>query len=96
MFPREVYRRTWERLAAAVPEREACRTIVGLLALAADGHEAQLALELEQLLELGQLPDLAALTELLAPPPRQMPDVEVRLPALAAYDALLVAEGASQ
>ena len=33
-FPREVYRRTWERLAAAVPEREACKTMVGLLVLA--------------------------------------------------------------
>ena len=24
-FPRQVYKRTWERLAAGVPEREACR-----------------------------------------------------------------------
>lgn len=51
-FPRAVYRQTWERLAAALPEREACKTIVGLLSLAADGHEAQLADELEQLIEL--------------------------------------------
>lgn len=88
-FPRAVYRQTWERLAAARPEREACRTMVGLLALAADGHEAQLAGELEQLIELDQLPDLLALTALLAPPPGALPDVAVELPALAAYDALL-------
>jgi hypothetical protein len=56
---------TWERLAARQPEREACKTMVGLLGLAADGHEAQLADELEQLIELDQLPDLIALTELL-------------------------------
>jgi hypothetical protein len=55
VFPRAVYRQTWERLAAALSEREACKTIVGLLVLAADGHEAQLADELEQLIELDHL-----------------------------------------
>jgi hypothetical protein len=39
VFPRSVCRQTWERLAAARPEREACNTMVGLLVLAADGHE---------------------------------------------------------
>jgi hypothetical protein len=37
-FPRAVYRQTWERLAASLPEREACKTIVGLLSLAADAR----------------------------------------------------------
>jgi hypothetical protein len=58
VFPRAVYRQTWERLAARLPERNASRTIVGLLVLAAEGHEAQLADELDQLIELDQLPDL--------------------------------------
>jgi transposase InsO family protein len=93
-FPREVYRRTWERLAQALPERQACKTMVGLLSLAADGHEAQLADELEQLIELGQLPDLLALTALLAPPKGGMPDMVVQLPPLHGYDALLQAGGA--
>lgn len=88
-FPRAVYRQTWERLIAARPEREACKTIVGLLVLAADGHEAQLADELEQLIELDQLPDLHALTELLAPPRGALPQVAVQLPALADYDPLI-------
>lgn len=89
VFPRVVYRQTWERLAAALPERQACKTIVGLLALAADGHEAQLADELEQLIELDQLPDLRALSELLKPPRGALPQVAVELPALADYDALI-------
>ncbi|MDF1486249.1 IS21 family transposase [Ramlibacter sp. H39-3-26] len=89
VFPRAVYRQTWERLAARVPERDACRTMVGLLALAADGHEAQLANELEQLIEIDQLPDLLALTGLLAPPKGQVPEVVVMLPALAGYDTLI-------
>ena len=76
-FPRAVYRQTWERLAAQRPEREACKTMVGLLALAADGHEAQLAQELEQLIELDQLPDLNALTQLLAPAKGDVPHVVV-------------------
>ena len=89
VFPRGVYRQTWARLAAARPEREACKTMVGLLVLAADGHEAQLADELEQLIELDQLPDLQALTRLLAPPTTDVPDVVVDLPSLAGYDALI-------
>ena len=88
-FPRAVYRQTWERLVTQRPEREACKTMVGLLVLAADGHEAQLAHELEQLIELNRLPDLNALTELLAPPRNAVPDVAVTLPTLASYDALL-------
>ena len=89
VFPRAVYRHSWERLAAALPERDACKTMVGLLALAADGHEAQLAQELEQLIELDQLPDLHALTQLLTPPKTGMPEVTVQLPTLAGYDALI-------
>jgi hypothetical protein len=88
-FPRAAYRQTWERLAAQRSEREACKTMVGLLVLAADGHEAQLAQELEQLIELNQLPDLNTLTELLAPPRNAVPDVAVTLPTLASYDVLL-------
>ena len=87
-FPRAVYRQTWERLISQRPEREACKTMVGLLVLAADGHEAQLAQELEQLVELDQLPDLDALTQLLAPPKEDVPQVVVTLPPLAIYDAL--------
>ena len=89
MFPRAVYRQTWERLNASLSEREACKTIVGLLVLAADGHEAQLATELEQLIELDQLLDLLALTALLAPRPCVLPTVSVELPELAGFDALL-------
>lgn len=88
-FPRPVYLQTWERLIAARPEREACRTMVGLLALAARGHEAQLAGELEQLIELDALPELEAITELLAPPATEIPQVRVELPALERYDAML-------
>ncbi len=89
VFPRAVYRQTWERLSARLSEREACKSIVALLVLAADGHEAQLAIELEQLIALDQLPDLVALTALLAPRAGVLPIVTVQLPELADFDALL-------
>jgi len=63
-----------------------------LLVLAAEGHEAQLATELEQLIELDQLPDLNALTALLAPLPGVLPSVRVALPDLAGFDTLLGAQ----
>jgi hypothetical protein len=88
-FPRAVYRRTWERLIAQRPEREACRTMVGLLALAAKGYEAQLAGELEQLIEIDALPELHAITQLLAPPATAIPNVRVELPELKRYDEVL-------
>jgi hypothetical protein len=89
VFPRAVYRQTRETLVAALPEREACKNIVGLLALAADGHEAELAIELERLNACDQLPDLDALKQRLAPRMSLIPSVRVTLPELAVYDALI-------
>lgn len=88
-FPRQVYRQTWERVSQAWPERQACKTMVGLLVLAAEGHEAQLANELQQLIDLDQLPDLMALTELLKPCRTEVPQIHIELPSLASYDQLL-------
>jgi hypothetical protein len=89
VFPRTIYRQTWENLNAQLPERQACKTIIGLLALAADGHEAALGLELEQLHACNELPDVDALTQQLAPRSSAIPCVVVTLPPLTAYDALL-------
>jgi len=90
-LPREEYRRTWERLQARLPERQACKTIVALLALAAEGHEAQLAQELQRLIDADQLPDVQAITAMLRPPPQAAPQVLVELPAPEVYDVLLEA-----
>ncbi|MHB8480523.1 MAG: Mu transposase domain-containing protein, partial [Vulcanimicrobiaceae bacterium] len=91
VFPRSIYRQTWENLSAQLPERQACKLIVDLLALAAEGHEAALAIELEHVHARKELPDLDALTQWLAPRPSTVPCVVVTLPALASYDALLEA-----
>ncbi len=90
MFPRSEYRRTWERLQEALPERQACKTMVGLLDLAARGAcEADLAEVLAGLLQVGTLPDLPGLEERFAPRVGELPVVRIELPLLAGYDALL-------
>src|ERR1019366_8842435 len=48
LFPRDAYRRTFDRLLEKLPEKSACRIMVDLLALAHDrGCEAELALILD-------------------------------------------------
>jgi hypothetical protein len=90
MFPRTEYRLTWERLASELPERQACRVIVGLLDLAIRGAcEAALAQRLAELLDCGIRPELALLEAEFAPRVSTAPEVAVELPALASFDALL-------
>ena len=90
MFPRTEYRLTWERLAEALPERQACRVMVDLLDLAIRGAcEAALAQRLGHLLDAGILPALALLEAEFAPREPSSPEVCVELPALASFDALL-------
>jgi hypothetical protein len=95
LFPREAYRHTWEQLTATLTPRQACQTMVGLLALAAhDGMEAVLALRLEALLSAGELPNLKALREEFAPRQPELPAVRVDMPAIRSYDTLLAAVAA--
>lgn len=90
MFPRDEYRRTWERLSEKLQERQACKVMVGLLDLAARGAcETQLAHVLADLLQAGTLPDIEGLEERFAPKEMPVPDVRVQLPQLADYDRLM-------
>jgi hypothetical protein len=92
LFPREAYRRTWDMLIAKQSPRTACRTMVGLLALAHErACEAELAGELEAILGARELPDLAELRSRFTPKQTVLPSVTVSLPAAITYDALLEA-----
>jgi len=88
-FPRTIYRLTWDALVAKRPEREACKTMVGLLALAADGHEAELAIELEALCADNELPDLNTISQRFTTRETRLPTIAVLLPDLSSYDGLL-------
>ena len=90
LFPREVYRLTFEHLREKLPDRAACRLIVALLSLAHERScEARMAVVLTECLEAHQLPDMDALLARFSPDPARLPVVLVELAPLKAYEALL-------
>lgn len=90
LFPRQEYRHTFDRLLDQLPDRQACKTMVELLALAHDrGCERELAERLADLLDTGELPDIASLRHLFSPARAEMPVVSVHLAPLNGYEALI-------
>ncbi|MBL8579238.1 MAG: IS21 family transposase [Mesorhizobium sp.] len=90
LFPREAYRRAFDLLVERLPERQACRIMVELLAMAHErGCESELAEELSVCLDDRRLPDMVALRARFAPDPARLPNVVVRLAPLQAYEALI-------
>lgn len=97
LFPRVAYRRLYDAAMEALPERTACKLVVGVLAIAHErGCEADLAALIDASLDAGSLPDLADLRARFAPDPEALPQVTVTLTPLSAYDVLTAApaEGA--
>ena len=89
LFPRRSYQRAFEALLAGDSEKQACRTIVGLLALAHDrACEAELAGAIDAELDAGRLPDLDTLGRRFAPHPTTIPDITVEAAPLHLYDEL--------
>jgi len=89
LFPRRAYARAFEALLAKQSEKHACRTMVGLLALAHDrACEAELAAAIDADLDAGALPDLDHLRERFTPDGIAIPDIAVALAPLSAYDEL--------
>jgi transposase InsO family protein len=89
LFPHRAYARAFEALLAAESEKQACRIMVGLLALAHDrACELELAQAIDADLDAGVLPDLNRLRERFKPDRTAIPDVAVELVPLSAYDEL--------
>ena len=90
LFPREPYRRCFERAMERLTEREACRLAVGLLTLAHEENcEAELAAAIDHALKTGRLPDPGKLKARFAPQRGKMPSVDVARAPLVGYGALL-------
>jgi transposase InsO family protein len=90
LFPRDAYRRTFDRLIEQMPERAACRMMVELLALAHErACEAELADILAADIDAGCTPDMAMLRRRFAPDPATLPEVVVTLAPLSLYNVLL-------
>jgi hypothetical protein len=89
LFPRRAFARAFEALLAKQTERQACRSTVGLLALAHErACEAELAEIIDAELDAGRLPDLDALRERFKPPVTSIPEVVIALTPLHVYDEL--------
>ena len=96
LFPREAYRRCFEKALEQLSERQACRLAVALLALAHEENcEAELATEIDRALKTGQLPDPGELKAHVAPQRGKMPSVDVTTPPLVGYGSLLSAGDAA-
>jgi len=92
LFPRDAYRRLYDAAMAALPQKEACRLVVGALALAHErGCETDLAAHLDAQLDAGIMPDLTQLGARFAPDPAALPEVTVSLTPLEDYEALAAA-----
>jgi hypothetical protein len=89
LFPRPAYQRAFEALLAGSGEKQACRTMVGLLALAHNqACEAALAEAIDAELAAGRLPDLDKLGRRFASYPATLPDVTVAETPLDLYEEL--------
>ena len=89
LFPRCAYARAFAALLAKQSEKQACRTMVGLLALAHDrACEAELADAIDAALDAGCLPDLDRLRERFTTDRITIPQVTIELVPLCAYDEL--------
>ena len=90
LFPREAYQRTFDALLEQIDERQACRLMVDLLAMAHERNcEAELAECLTDDLEAHRLPSLDHYRARFAPDPQSLPEVHVQLGSLTDYDVLL-------
>ena len=91
LFPRRAYARAFEVLLVSASEKQACRTMVGLLALAHErACEVELARAIDADLDAGVLPDLDRLRDRFQPDRAAIPEVAVELLPLSAYDELAV------
>jgi hypothetical protein len=89
LFPRRAYARAFAALLAKESETQACRTMVGLLALAHDrACEAELAQAIDADLDAGALPNLDSLRQRFKPNQAVIPAVAIELVSLSAYDEL--------
>jgi hypothetical protein len=90
LFPRVAYKRAFDALLDREGEKAACRTSVGLLALAHEhACEAELAAAIEDALDAGAMPDLEQLRRRFTPRAVTIPEVRIVLPPLSIYNDLI-------
>ena len=91
LFPREVFRRAYDRLSEKLEERRADIEYLRILHLAAATMESDVATALELLLAEGALPRFSAVRSLVVEAEPEIPAMEPLAVDLGAYDELLTA-----
>ena len=94
MFPRPVFRRAYDALCEALPERQADLDYLRILKLAAETMQCEVEAILEQLTADGKVPRFAAVESQQRPEPHPVPALAPLIADLAPYDALLQGEEA--
>ena len=83
-FPRDAYRRAFDALREGLDDRQACRRMVDLLALAPRPLlRSRLADEIDRGLDAGELPNPELLRKRFPPKPDGIRDVGMALPPVA-------------
>lgn len=90
LFPDATYKSVWSWLDQKIEARKACKTMVGILALAhrADCEE-ELGKHLQVMMSRQTLPSLHELQRKFEDSEKKIPDIHVRQPSAASYDDLL-------
>lgn len=90
LFPSHAYARAWHTLDAALDARHACRAMVALLDIAANGNCVEaLAQRIEAFLDANELPDIAGLKSEFLPAVRARDHVTIPPPDFVGYNRLL-------
>ena len=93
LLPNEVYKAVWIRLDKEMEPRKACKTMVGILALAHRADcEQELGVQLKSMMTRQRLPNLLELQNKFDKRPKAVPAVLVKQPLSASYNVLLQAK----
>jgi len=90
LFPDETYKKIWSWLDKEMEARKACKTMVGILALAHRADcEKQLGEYLQKLMSSSTLPSLLDLQNKFESREQGVPNIQVNQPPVSDYDSLL-------
>jgi hypothetical protein len=89
LFPTLIFRMTFDRLRAALPERDADIEYLRILHLAARTLESKVEHTLVSLLEADILPVAKEVKSRVAPEPTAVPEIPAPVVSLTEYDGLL-------
>jgi transposase InsO family protein len=90
LFPTLIFRMTYDRLRAALPERDADIEYLRILHLSARTLESKVEQALVKFLESGAVPMAQEIKNCVAPEPTAVPEIAAPIVSLTEYDGLLV------